>query len=114
MWRRKKDINKTNNTKVWDYYWVTFWFVPETVNQKHYSDFVHNLNRYFLIKVKNRTMCAVCSKLTIKKPEGCRRRSAAFLINIKQISHIVLIFPLFTLNEQILATMLSFRMNSVV
>ena len=45
-------------------------------------------------------MCEICSKLTIKTPEQRQwRRSGAFIVNFEQISHIVLIFPLLTLNE---------------
>ena len=37
------------------------------------------------------------SKLTIKKPE--RRRSGVFIVNLEQISHIVLVIPSMTLNK---------------
>ena len=42
----------------------------------------------------------ICSKSTIKIPD---RRSSVFIVNFEQILHIVLVFPLFTLNKQILA-----------
>ena len=47
-----------------------------------------------LLKVNNknsRTRCEICSKLTIKTP-------GVFMVNFKHISHIVLVFPLLTLN----------------
>ena len=50
----------------------------------------------YLFRVSNgntRTICEICSKLTIKTPE--RRR--VFMVNLKQIYHIVLVFPLLTL-----------------
>ena len=48
-----------------------------------------------------RSMCDICSKLTVKTPE--RRqfgRSSVFIVNFEQISHIILVFPLLTLNNQ--------------
>ena len=49
-------------------------------------------------------MCDFCSKLTIKTPEQRhRRRSGVFIINVKQILHIVLVFPLLTLKKQMSA-----------
>ena len=56
----------------------------------------------YLFKVRNantRTMCKICLKLTIKSPERRRLRSGVFSIYFKQISHIVLVFPLLTLNK---------------
>ena len=56
-----------------------------------------------LLKVNNgnrRTMCENCFRITIKAPE--RRywcRSSIVIVNFKQISHIVLVFPLLTLNS---------------
>ena len=44
-------------------------------------------------------MCEINSKLTIKAPE--RRLSGVFIVNFEQISQIVLVFPLMTLNKQI-------------
>ena len=45
-------------------------------------------------------MCEICPKLTIKTPERRQqRRSGVFIVNIEQISHIVLVFPLLTLNK---------------
>ena len=43
-------------------------------------------------------------KLTIKTPERRQwRRYGVFIVNVEQISHIVLVFPLLTLNKQMLA-----------
>ena len=52
----------------------------------------------YLFKVNNRntrTRCEICSKLTIKTPE---RRSGVFIVNFENISHLVLVFLLLTLN----------------
>ena len=52
----------------------------------------------YMFKVNNgntRTMCEICSKLTIKTPE----RSDVFIVNFEQILHIVIMFPLLTLNK---------------
>ena len=47
-------------------------------------------------------MREICSELTIKTPERsqqCQRRSSGvFTVNFEQISHIVLVFLLLTLN----------------
>ena len=56
----------------------------------------------YRLKVNNsntRKRCEICSKLTIKTPE--RRhwcRSGVFIVNFEQISHLVLVFLLLTLN----------------
>ena len=45
-----------------------------------------------------RTICGICSKLTIKTPEWRHwRRSGVFIVNFKRVWHIVLVFPLLTL-----------------
>ena len=52
----------------------------------------------YLFKVNNRntrTRCEICSKLRIKTPE---RRSGVFIVNFENISHLVLVFLLLTLN----------------
>ena len=49
---------------------------------------------------KTRTICEICSKLTIKTPERHEwRRSGVFIINFEDISHIVLVFRLLTLSR---------------
>ena len=57
----------------------------------------------YLFKVNNRstrTMCEICSKLTLKTPERRHwRRSGVFIFNFEQISLIVLVFLLLTLNK---------------
>ena len=53
------------------------------------GQYVKNVNE------NTRTICEVCSKLTIKTPE----RSGVFIHNLEQILHIVLVFPLMTLNK---------------
>ena len=46
----------------------------------------------------------ICSKLTIKTPEGCYwRNSSVFIVNFEHISHFYLGFLLLTLNKYILA-----------
>ena len=43
----------------------------------------------------NRTMCEICSKLTLKTPERRYQRcSGVFIVNFEQISFIILVFPL--------------------
>ena len=47
-----------------------------------------------------RIMCEICSMLTIKAPEWRQwRRSGVYIVNFEQISNIVLVFPLLTLNK---------------
>ena len=47
-----------------------------------------------------RTMCEIYSKLTIMKPGRCLwLYSDVFVINFGQILHIVLVFPLSSLNK---------------
>ena len=44
-------------------------------------------------------MSKICSKLTIKTPERRRRHSNVFIVNFEQMSQIVLVFLLLTLNK---------------
>ena len=57
----------------------------------------------YLFKINNgntRTMCEICSKLTIKTTEQIQwRRSGVFIATFQQISHIFLMFPLLTLDK---------------
>ena len=57
----------------------------------------------YLIEVNNgntRTVCKICSKLTIKTPEWSQwRRVGVFVVNFQQILHIVLVFALLILNK---------------
>ena len=52
--------------------------------------------RYLLVQVNNgnsKTMCGICSKLTVKTLEGRHwRHSDVFIVNFEQILHIVLLF----------------------
>ena len=63
--------------------------------------FVH-LAEVYLLKVNNRntrTRSEICSKLTVKTPaRRQKRRSGVFIVNSEHISHLVLVFPLLTLN----------------
>ena len=57
----------------------------------------------YLLKVdkeSTKTICEICLILTIKTPERRHwRLSGVFIIRFEQISHIVLMFPLLTLNK---------------
>ena len=54
----------------------------------------------FKVNNKNKTMCEICSKLTIETSERCHwRQSRVFILNLEHISHIVLVFPLLILNK---------------
>ena len=61
-----------------------------------------NPDGIYLFKVNNednRTMCQICSKLTITTTERYSwRRSSVFIVNFEQILHIVLAFLLLTFN----------------
>ena len=57
----------------------------------------------YMVKVNNRntrTSCEICSKITIKtqKRRYCRH-SDVFVVNIKRVSHLFLVFILLTLNR---------------
>ena len=52
-------------------------------------------------KLNTRTRCKICSKLTIKTPERRHwRRSSVFIVNFEDISHLVLVLLLATLNME--------------
>ena len=55
-----------------------------------------------MFKVNNRntrTKCEICSKLTIKTPEQRQwGRSGAFIVNLEQISQLILVFLSLTLH----------------
>ena len=57
----------------------------------------------YLFKINNRNtraICEICLQLTIKTPERRHwRRSGFFFFNFEQISHIVLLFLMLTLNK---------------
>ena len=47
-----------------------------------------------------RTICEIYSKLTIKTPEQRHRRcSGFFVVNFEQVSHIVPVFTILSLNK---------------
>ena len=61
-----------------------------------------NQAKIYLFKVTNkntRKSYEICSKLMIKPPERCRRRSGVFVVNFAHISHLFLVFLLLTLNK---------------
>ena len=57
----------------------------------------------YLFKVNNRSTrkrCEICSKLTIEIPERRQwRLSGIFIVNFENISHLLLVFLLLTLNK---------------
>ena len=67
---------------------------------------VSNPADLYLLKVNNRstrTSFQICSKLTIKTPEGHQWRcSGVFVANFEHISHLVLVFLLLTLSRSML------------
>ena len=61
------------------------------------QDNVKESSGIYLLKV---TMCKICCKLTIKIPEWRQwRHFGVFIVNLEQISHIFVEFPLLTLNK---------------
>ena len=75
-------------------HWILEWFGMEW--KLSYSLLLYKPTIFYLFKVKNgntRTICEICSKLTINIPE--RRHWLQF----EQISHIVLLFPLSTFSK---------------
>ena len=75
--------------------------VPESQSERGiYSISSQYPTGIYLSKFNNRntrTMCEICSKLTIKTTE--RRSSVVFIVNFEQISHIVLVFLLLALDK---------------
>ena len=63
-------------------------------------------NKY-MFKVNNRNTtkrCEICSKLSTKTLERRQlRRSGVFIFNFEHILHLVLVFPLLTLNREMFA-----------
>ena len=54
----------------------------------------------FKVNKRNRKICEMCSKLTIKTPERRHERhSRVLIVNFEFISHIPLVFPFLTLNK---------------
>ena len=70
--------------------------------EEAFSNSVYWVNIY-LFKFNNgntRIICEIFSKLTVKTLELRQwRRSGIFVVNFEMISHIVLVFPLLTLNN---------------
>ena len=70
--------------------------------EETFSNSVYWVNIY-LFKFNNgntRIICEIFSKLTVKTLELRQwRRSGIFVVNFEMISHIVLVFPLLTLNN---------------
>ena len=76
--------------------------IPKHRSSKHIRlwDYPTGIYLFKVINGNIRTMCETGLKLTIKTPErGHWRRSGVFIGNFEQISHIVLVFPLSTLNK---------------
>ena len=76
--------------------------LASALHKLHLFILLFNPAGVYMLKVSNRNTrarCEICSKLTIKTPERChRRRSGVFIINFENISHLVLVLLLFTLN----------------
>ena len=86
-------------------------FCPRTISSKpdmmlkpngsHFWTHVPACN--YMLKVNNRntrTRCEICSKLIMKPPERRQwRHSGVFIVNFEHISHLVLVFPMLTLNR---------------
>ena len=57
----------------------------------------------YVFKVNNgntKIRCEICSKITIKTPQGCHWHCpGVFIVNFEDISHLVLVFLLLTLNK---------------
>ena len=56
----------------------------------------------YMLKANNkntRTRCNMCSKLTMKTPERCRRRSGVFVVNFEHIARLDFVFLLLTLSR---------------
>ena len=56
----------------------------------------------YMLRVNNRntrTRCEIYSKLTIKTPERCHWHRSVFIVHVKHISHLVLVFLLLTLSR---------------
>ena len=72
-----------------------------------YVTSVSKVSKIYLFKVNNENtgiICEIYSKLTIKTPEWHQwRRSGIFVVNFKQILHVVLLFPFLLWTKQILA-----------
>ena len=77
-------------------------YSPSKKTAPFWNILFHILVCIYLFKVNNgntRTMCEVCSKLTIKTPEWRLRCSGFFIINFEHISHLVLVFLSLTLSR---------------
>ena len=72
---------------------INYNFSPGSKKTLHYDP-----DDIYLLKVNNRSTrarCEICSELTIKTPEGYkRRRSGVLIVNFEHISHFVLVFLL--------------------
>ena len=62
-------------------------------NSQHYSA---NIYSFKFNNRNTRKRCEICLKLTIKTPE---RRHCVFIVNFGHISHLFVVFLMFTLNK---------------
>ena len=86
---------------------------PASTSPRHHERLFLNLDRYFKLtqraftiylfsKRNTRAMCEMCSRLTMKTPERHHQRSSkVFIVYFEQISHMVLVFPLYTLRKYV-------------
>ena len=84
------------------WFYSPLWFFDDFRESKS-KIWRRTLTQMFLAKVNNgntRTKCVFCSELTLETPKRRHwRRSCVFIVNFEQISHIVLVFPLFILSK---------------
>ena len=117
----KKSFNLSLESKSelnWDYHSIellqmsfVWWVISNYAMEKYFPEFVIKAHKQcpspagiYFFKVNNgktRTMCEIYSKLTIKTPERRHwRRSSVFIVNFEDISHLVLVLLLATLNME--------------
>ena len=78
----------------------------------HYSTFSTGICLFEVNYGNTRTVCEICSNLTVKTAEWRHwRRSGAFIVTFEHILHIVLVFPSLTLNKQMPGGFINFEHN---
>ena len=98
-----KDKQKKFGTEGFKYFSVHFVLSQKVFCYSLGETFLTFPAGIYLFEVNNgntRTMCEICSKLTIKTPEQYQwSRYGVFIVNFEQISDIALVFPWLTLNK---------------
>ena len=78
---------------------LMFYFFLITLKKNSHNTLLSLLSlnitsRTYLFKCKNKIICEICSKLTVKAPERHHwYRPGVFIVNFEQISHTTLVFP---------------------